>query len=177
MHAATTGEKISLRSQLEVSSPQSAVSHWPYVSLNSDIKQSLPETTAKKNYSGNIFKRSVKMFSTKEEKRHVTIFGNRNFFTAHTSIANHITGSSCCLVCCGVILSGQTGETSGHMSQHHIVQLEKKSFPLSSTRMKAGKFTTWIFQTASIPRSSNSTTSTLVMHLAKTAAAPPTLPK
>jgi len=118
----------------------------------------------------------VSRCSLKKKKCHVTVFGDRNLFTAHIDRKPHHRF----LLLLGVLRCDpqrSDGETSGHMSQHHIVQLEKKSFPLSSTRMKAGKFTTWIFQTASIPRSSNSTTSTLVMHLAKTAAAPPTLPK
>lgn len=54
----------------------------------------------------------------------------------------------------------------------------KKSFPLSSTTIKAGKSLTSIFQTASIPSSSLSRTSTLVIQfLARIAAGPPTLPK
>ena len=47
----------------------------------------------------------------------------------------------------------------------------KKSFPLSSQMMKAGKFSTVIFLTASMPSSSKSITSTdLMLFLAKIAA-------
>ncbi len=54
----------------------------------------------------------------------------------------------------------------------------KKSWPLSSTRMKAGKFFTSIFQTASIPSSAYSSTSTLRMFsLARIAAGPPIDPR
>src|SRR6185437_5107054 len=44
------------------------------------------------------------------------------------------------------------------------VMSAKKSLPLSSTTMKAGKSRTSIRQTASIPSSGYSITSTLVMH-------------
>ncbi len=54
----------------------------------------------------------------------------------------------------------------------------KKSFPLSSTMINAGKFSTLILRTASIPRSSKSTTSTdLILFLAKIAAGPPIDPR
>jgi hypothetical protein len=54
----------------------------------------------------------------------------------------------------------------------------KKSFPLSSTRMKAGKSTTSIFQTASIPSSGKSMHSTFLMFSsASTAAGPPIEPR
>ena len=54
----------------------------------------------------------------------------------------------------------------------------KKSLPLSSTTMKAGKSTTSIFQTASMPSSGYSSTSTLVMlSLARRAAGPPIEPR
>ena len=54
----------------------------------------------------------------------------------------------------------------------------KKSLPLSSTRMKAGKFTTSIFQTASIPSSGYSTSSTfLMLSCARIAAGPPMEPR
>ena len=54
----------------------------------------------------------------------------------------------------------------------------KKSFPLSSTRMNAGKSFTSIFQTASMPSSGYSRTSTLVMlSWARTAAGPPMDPR
>ena len=54
----------------------------------------------------------------------------------------------------------------------------KKSFPLSSTRMKAGKSTTSIFQTASIPSSGKSMHSTFLMFSsASTAAGPPMEPR
>ena len=54
----------------------------------------------------------------------------------------------------------------------------KKSFPLSSTMMKAGKSLTSIFHTASIPSSGYSSTSTLVMQsCASRAAAPPIEPR
>ncbi len=54
----------------------------------------------------------------------------------------------------------------------------KKSFPLSSTRMNAGKFLTVIFHTASMPSSGKSTTSTdLIWSLARMAAGPPMDPR
>ena len=54
----------------------------------------------------------------------------------------------------------------------------KKSFPLSSTRIKAGKFSTSIFQIASIPNSGYSRHSTfLMLFCANIAAGPPILPK
>ena len=54
----------------------------------------------------------------------------------------------------------------------------KKSLPLSSTKMNAGKFSTSIFQIASIPSSGYSTHSMLLMlFCAKIAAGPPIEPK
>lgn len=54
----------------------------------------------------------------------------------------------------------------------------KKSLPLSSTRMKAGKSSTSIFQTASMPNSGNSTHSMcLMLFCARIAAGPPMEPK
>jgi len=54
----------------------------------------------------------------------------------------------------------------------------KKSFPLSSTTMKAGKPSTSIFQIASIPSSGYSTTSTCLMQFfARMAAGPPIDPR
>jgi hypothetical protein len=54
----------------------------------------------------------------------------------------------------------------------------KKSLPLSSTTMKAGKPTTSIFQIASMPSSSYSTTSTFLMQSwARIAAGPPIEPR
>ena len=56
--------------------------------------------------------------------------------------------------------------------------LLKKSFPLSSTRMKAGKSSTVIFQMASMPSSGYSTHSMLRMLLwESTAATPPMVPR
>jgi hypothetical protein len=54
----------------------------------------------------------------------------------------------------------------------------KKSLPLSSTRMNAGKSTTSIFQTASMPSSGKSMHSTFVMFSsASSAAGPPMEPR
>ena len=54
----------------------------------------------------------------------------------------------------------------------------KKSLPLSSTTMKAGKSSTSIFQTASMPSSSYSSTSTCLMQsCASRAAGPPIEPR
>src|SRR5450631_412060 len=54
----------------------------------------------------------------------------------------------------------------------------KKSFPLSSTKMKAGKFSTSIRQTASMPSSGKSMHSTFLMFSsASTAAGPPMEPR
>ena len=54
----------------------------------------------------------------------------------------------------------------------------KKSLPLSSTTMKAGKSSTSIFQTASMPSSSYSSTDTEVMQSwASRAAGPPIEPR
>ena len=61
---------------------------------------------------------------------------------------------------------------------HQRPSFLKKSFPLSSTRMKAGKSSTVIFQMASIPRSGYSTHSMLRMRLwESTAATPPIVPR
>ena len=61
-------------------------------------------------------------------------------------------------------------------SMHH--KLSKKSFPLSSTTIKAGKSSTSIFHIASIPRSSNAMHSTFLMQSwASRAPGPPTEPK
>ena len=54
----------------------------------------------------------------------------------------------------------------------------KKSLPLSSVTMKAGKFSTWMRQIASMPSSGYSSTSTLRMQfLARMAAGPPIEPR
>ena len=54
----------------------------------------------------------------------------------------------------------------------------KKSLPLSSTRMKAGKSSTVIFQMASMPNSGYSTHSIDLMELCEsTAATPPMVPR
>jgi hypothetical protein len=54
----------------------------------------------------------------------------------------------------------------------------KKSLPLSSTTMKAGKSSTSILQTAYMPSSSYSTTSTdLMQSWARRAAGPPIEPR
>ena len=54
----------------------------------------------------------------------------------------------------------------------------KKSLPLSSTTMKAGKSSTSIFQTASMPSSSYSSTDTdLMQSWARRAAGPPMEPR
>ena len=47
--------------------------------------------------------------------------------------------------------------------QYYNPSFLKKSLPLSSTRMNAGKSSTWIFQIASIPSSGYSTHSMLLM--------------
>ena len=60
----------------------------------------------------------------------------------------------------------------------YVCHSAKKSFPLSSTTMNAGKFSTSIFHTASIPSSSYSSTSTFLMQFcASTAAGPPMDPR
>ena len=75
-------------------------------------------------------------------------------------------------------VSATLRETILHPCAGHLVRLVKKSFPLSSTRMKAGKFSTRIFHTASIPSSGNSTTSCdLMCSLASKAAGPPAEPR
>ena len=54
----------------------------------------------------------------------------------------------------------------------------KKSLPLSSVTMKAGKFSTWMRQMASMPSSGYSSTSTFLMQfLARMAAGPPIEPR
>ncbi len=74
-------------------------------------------------------------------------------------------------------LSPGGGEGSRPAGDYSPICL-KKSFPLSSTRMKAGKFSTSIFQTASIPSSGKSRTSTFLMFSsARTAAGPPGEPR
>ena len=68
-------------------------------------------------------------------------------------------------------------------SRHYCLHCQglscwKKSLPLSSTRMKAGKSTTWIFQMASMPSSGYSTHSMLLMlFILSTAAGPPMEPR
>ena len=54
---------------------------------------------------------------------------------------------------------------SAYFFGHQGLSVLKKSLPLSSTRMKAGKSSTSIFQTASIPSSGYSTHSMLLMLL------------
>ena len=73
---------------------------------------------------------------------------------------------------------------SDHPDEYNFIFIAKgggsanKSFPLSSTTMKAGKSTTSIFQTASIPKSSKSSTSTFLMQSwARRAAGPPMDPR
>lgn len=65
----------------------------------------------------------------------------------------------------------------GHSAQRADIS-EKKSFPLSSTRMNAGKFSTSIFHMASIPSSGYSRHSTFFMlSCARIAAGPQMLPR
>ena len=69
---------------------------------------------------------------------------------------------------------------SSHYLQlgHQGLSCWKKSLPLSSTRMNAGKSSTVIFQMASIPSSGYSTHSMLLMlHCERTAATPPMVPR
>ena len=57
-------------------------------------------------------------------------------------------------------------------------RFSKKSLPLSSTRINAGKFFTVIIKIASIPNSGYSMVSTFVMHsLPSLAAGPPMEPR
>ena len=59
----------------------------------------------------------------------------------------------------------------------HGLSCLKKSLPLSSTNIKAGKFSTLIFHIASMPSSGYSTHSMLLMQLCdSTAATPPIVP-
>lgn len=75
--------------------------------------------------------------------------------------------------------AGDSFPLSGSVSRQPQEEIcLKKSFPLSSTRMKAGKSSTSIFQMASIPSSGYSTTSTFLMFSsARRAAAPPMDPR
>jgi hypothetical protein len=60
----------------------------------------------------------------------------------------------------------------------HADHLAKKSLPLSSTTTNAGKFSTLIFHTASMPSSGYSSTSTdLIEFCARMAAGPPMEPR
>ena len=60
----------------------------------------------------------------------------------------------------------------------YLLYSSKKSFPLSSVMIKAAIFSTLIFRTASIPRSSKSTISTdLIFSAASIAAGPPIDPR
>lgn len=60
----------------------------------------------------------------------------------------------------------------------NYLKTSKKSLPLSSTIIKAGKSSTYILRTASIPNSGKSMTSTLLMlFFASTAAGPPIEPR
>jgi len=69
-------------------------------------------------------------------------------------------------------LAGSPAEGTGRYSS------SKKSLPLSSTTMNAGKLTTSILRTASIPRSSKSRISTfLMLSWARIAAGPPIDPR
>ncbi len=73
----------------------------------------------------------------------------------------------------------------GGLSVYSLLQVSdyrpsclKKSFPLSSTRINAGKFSTSIFHTASIPSSGKSIHSTFLMFSsASSAAGPPMEPR
>ena len=76
-------------------------------------------------------------------------------------------------------LAAATGAALGqaHKANYNPNRL-KKSLPLSSTRMYAGKFSTSIFQTASIPSSGKSMHSIFLMFSsASTAAGPPMDPR
>ncbi len=67
---------------------------------------------------------------------------------------------------------------SNHQSRNQIPNSAKKSLPLSSITMKAGKSSTSIFQTASMPSSGYSRTSTFLMQsCARRAAGPPMEPR
>ncbi len=69
-------------------------------------------------------------------------------------------------------------ETSSRPIAQPRLSSAKRSLPLSSMTMKAGKSTTSIFQTASMPSSGNSTSSTFLMQSrARRAAGPPIEPR
>ncbi len=71
-----------------------------------------------------------------------------------------------------------TNSRSLMLSEFAYIKALKKSLPLSSTRIKAGKATTSIFQTASIPSSGKSMHSTFLMFSsANSAAGPPMDPR
>jgi len=70
------------------------------------------------------------------------------------------------------------GKVCTDCQNYSVMQSLKKSFPLSSTTMKAGKSLTSIRHTASMPSSGYSSTSTfLILFKARIAAAPPIEPK
>ena len=72
----------------------------------------------------------------------------------------------------------RTTVCSGHLQGAQGFNVLKKSLPLSSTRMKAGKSSTSIFQMASMPSSGYSTHSIdLMLDCERTAATPPMLPR
>ena len=74
--------------------------------------------------------------------------------------------------------NGQYPEEPFRTFRHFYLNCLKKSLPLSSTSMKAGKSSTVIFHTASMPSSGNSTHSMLRMLLCEsTAATPPIVPR
>src|SRR6516165_6643077 len=79
---------------------------------------------------------------------------------------------------CPTLLVGGCGRPHPRIPIRPQPSALKKSFPLSSMTMKAGKSTTSIRQTASIPSSGYSTTSTLrTQSWARRAAGPPIEPR
>jgi len=96
---------------------------------------------------------------------------NGNFTIAYCLLAYPQSVSS-------LKLSAAGGQFLNGRSSHFLLYSSKKSFPLSSVRIKAGIFLTTIFLTASIPSSSKATTSTERMFsAASTAAGPPIEPR
>src|SRR5208282_2206669 len=97
-----------------------------------------------------------------------------SFNIAHALVLPHISSrpTTRCVAGRDCWRLGQTERTN------YSPNCLKKSLPLSSTRMNAGKFSTSIFQTASIPSSAKSMHSTFLMFSsASTAAGPPIDPR
>jgi hypothetical protein len=98
--------------------------------------------------------------------------------TGHYNKSKHCLQSNAKDTPCNKGLASVNHQHQWEQTCIYGIHLEKKSLPLSSTTMKAGKFSTSIFHTASMPSSGNSCTSTFFMQFcARMAAGPPMEPR